>query len=266
LKINPDCKINITAIENDPLVLAFSACANLKGINDEVNHHFNNAIARVINIDWFKNNLLPDVNFTEPFNEDIYKEEYKNISQPKNEALIHNIYYRTISASNNFSQKTDYNYNNLNITISVNDLKKAILDLNDCYDYIFHDAFTPSKVPSLWSIELFKEYHRLLNANGSLITYSSSSAVRSGLIEAGFYIGYTEPIGRKMPGTIACKSKELIKHNLPDYELGLLDTNSGIPYYDRDINMTDSEILEYRANIQKQSSRNSTTSYIKAHR
>ncbi len=70
-----------------------------------------------------------------------------------------------------------------------------------------------------------------------ILTYTSSAAVRSAMIEAGFYIGKIyNKTSDKFIGTIAVKNKSLIKYELTEDELGLLKTTAGIFY--RDENLT----------------------------
>ena len=78
------------------------------------------------------------------------------------------------------------------------------------FDLIFYDPFSPRTAPELWSKEnVLKYFYELLDENGLFITYTASNKVRKGLLELGFEIYPSSPIGRKMPGTLASKSKLL---------------------------------------------------------
>ena len=76
--------------------------------------------------------------------------------------------------------------------------------LSGPYDLVFHDAFSPRKVPHLWSHSLFKEYRRFLEpGKGQLLTYSRARDVRETLEDLGFHLEQTAPLGRKRGGTLA---------------------------------------------------------------
>jgi tRNA U34 5-methylaminomethyl-2-thiouridine-forming methyltransferase MnmC len=262
-KINPECNINITGIEIDPYVLTFSTLIPVNSIDSRINEVFNKTISSVINTALFREVYFPDVNFTSlDFNE-LTSPTGKISSESFQQASLHNIYYRTISNRSTNIQKASYNSNILNIDIFICDARNTIVDLEPYYNYVFHDAFTPFKQPALWTVDLFKEYFRILDINGNITTYSSSAAIRSGLIEAGFAVGKTSPIGRKSSGTIAFKNKELLDTPLDTKEHNLLETTSGIPYRDSNFRHTTKEILELRKGEQILSGRLSTGKYLK---
>ena len=50
--------------------------------------------------------------------------------------------------------------------------------LNEKYDLIYFDAFSPSKQPEMWVLNNFKKLYDCLNSNGILITYSSKGDVK----------------------------------------------------------------------------------------
>ena len=60
-------------------------------------------------------------------------------------------------------------------------------------DIIYFDAFAPSKQAELWSEEIFKEMHHILNQNGLLVTYSSAGVVKKALRSVGFMV-------KRLPG------------------------------------------------------------------
>ncbi|MBL8992978.1 MAG: hypothetical protein JNM63_06525 [Spirochaetia bacterium] len=71
------------------------------------------------------------------------------------------------------------------------------------FDLVLHDAFSPAKCPELWSAELFREYFLRMNEGGIFLTYASALPVAAGLIEAGFSVQGTAPVGRKQGGLMA---------------------------------------------------------------
>jgi len=79
---------------------------------------------------------------------------------------------------------------------------KELADHNEDVDLIFHDPFSPAKVPELWTIEIFQRYYQLLQRRaGFLFTYSCAGAVRGAMHRSGFQIYRTTAVGGKNGGT-----------------------------------------------------------------
>jgi len=272
-KVNPKCRIHVTGIEIDPNVLACSYYVNFDGEDPQCRNVLkrlllSNPLTRGILL-----NLHKDVNFNftstqniSPFKKLSRKRQVKYYITTPETSFLHNIYYGSVSHRNKNERIIKYCNDLLDIDLCICDVRTIICELKGPYNYIFHDPFTPSILPSLWTADLFGEIHRMLDDNGNLTTYTSSSAVRSGMIEAGFSIGTTNPVGRKSSGTIAYKDAKFIVTPLDKNECGLLDTNAGIPYYDEELKLTDDKILDNRENMIKQSERISTSQYIKSTR
>ena len=286
LKINPNCKITINAIEIDPKVLALS-CILFDGIDNQfLEQTFYETISKQINVDTILDEYIKDAHKYSPNLNELLPAGYKTIEAPEINQKLHNIYYRTISSRNIRNGEASPANGLLTINFFIDDARSAI-KLIDClnensnnnlkdygqlksgcchhHDFIFHDPFTPSKAPILWTVDFFKELHRLLDENGNLTTYSSAAPVRAGLIKAGFFIGKTEPVGKKTSGTIAYKKKELLKNYLTEKEKGLLETNAGIPYHDENFCSTSEEILKNRELMQKTSGRVSSSKFMKSY-
>ncbi len=65
-------------------------------------------------------------------------------------------------------------------------------------DLIFHDAFSPSKVPHLWSSDVFKVYASVLNpTHGGILTYSLARSVKTAVESAGLVWEKLPPLGWK---------------------------------------------------------------------
>lgn len=128
------------------------------------------------------------------------------------------------------------------------DLRKAIPELCGDFDFVFHDGFSPYKIPELWTVDLFRQYYRLLaNRRGDFVTYSASPAVRGGLLEAGFSIYRTVSLGRKNGGTLAkVQDKGAVEcayyGTLKIDEMLKLKTRSAIPFRDPEFNLQRGEI------------------------
>ena len=180
--------------------------------------------------------------------------------------FLHNIYYKYISSSYKMAFKA-LNLLDFDFNLEINDARQSVK--NDCrlYNYIFLDAFTPAKCPCLWTADFFKELYRLLDNNGMILTYSNSAAVRNAFLNAGFKVGkiFSESLN-KFTGTIAVKNKSLIKYELSEYDLGLLKTKAGIFYRDKNLSLTNEEIITAHQKEVENSSLMSSSRYIKQYK
>ncbi len=170
--------------------------------------------------------------------------------------LEHNIYYQTQPGWNETVIDVGEDQR-IFLKFLMGDLRETIPKLSFDVDLIFHDPFSPIKIPQLWTANLFKEYYRLLESKqGRLLTYSSAGAVRGGLREAGFNLYRTASLGRKTGGTLASVAEldflksQLNRENgvfkLTDEEENYLKTRSSTPYRDLDFKITFEEILSNR--------------------
>lgn len=132
------------------------------------------------------------------------------------------------------------------IEIICGDARRSLkeMDRSDI-DAVFHDPYSPSKNPELWSVEFFKELRRVVRDNGILTTYSSALQIRIALMEAGFTIGPGPSVGEKREGTIATVSGRIQPLSLRSI-IELKDNSNSVPY--RDINLQDTreKILQRR--------------------
>ncbi len=119
-------------------------------------------------------------------------------------------------------------------------------------DAIFLDPFSPPNCPQLWTVELFQVLSQCLHPQGRLATYSCAAAVRTGLIEAGFAIAASPPVGRRTTGTIAGLTLTDCLALTPQ-EQEHLQTVAAIPYRDPQLIDTASTIQTRRQQEQKQS-------------
>lgn len=180
---------------------------------------------------------------------------YQNILKDFFDEFLHKVYYSTISNQYNREEFFSESFNNLTLKLFVDDARRVVRDLDDRFDLIFLDPFSPYKLPELWTVHFFKNLYRLLKDYGLLLTYSSAYSVLGGLSEAGFYLGNTLPVGRKSPGTIAVKDISLIQFPLDDYQKLMLQSTAGIPFEDPEFNWNKDKILSYRQLMQKKSNR-----------
>ncbi len=178
-------------------------------------------------------------------------------------AFLHNICYRYISRRYKNDLKR-YNLADINFELKNEDARKIIKKDNNQYDLIFLDAFTPSKCPCLWSYEFFQQLHDHLKPDGMILTYSTSTAVRAAMIEAGLVPGYIyNKREDKFTGTIAARDKSLIKYPLSKFDLGLLKTSAGIFYRDENLTGQNEAIIKRRKIEVDNCNRISSSSYKK---
>lgn len=129
-------------------------------------------------------------------------------------------------------------------------------------DAIFLDPFSPPNCPQLWTVEFFQVLRQCLHPQGRLATYSCAAAVRAGLMEAGFAIAASPPVGRRSTGTIAgftlanCLA-------LSAKEQEHLQTIAAIPYRDPQLIDTAVTILSRRQQEQKNANLEPTKSWKK---
>jgi radical SAM protein (TIGR01212 family) len=119
--------------------------------------------------------------------------------------------------------------------------------LPSTYDLVFLDAFSTQRNSELWTVDFFRKLKAVMKPDAVLLTYCAALPVRAGLMEAGFFVGETAPVGRKRGGTMAAMRAEDIKIPLPGPENNLIrETTRGLPYRDPHGVWTNKEILRDR--------------------
>ncbi len=268
-KANPECKITVDCLDNDACMFMLAGIINYERICNEVQQPFADMTQYLSEMPQYNNlfaNLKEEMRkhkILEPHFEEFDKNRIESSVDTLNRSLLHNIYYRSIPFRNNKIEKAHYESDKLEISYYIADAREAVQALNSQYDCILLDGFTPHKAPSLWTVEIMKRLYSVAKDNGCVITYTSSAAVRSAFIDAGFYIYRTQPVGRKSSGTIAFKKVQDNIDVLTARELELLDTRAGIPYRDMNMTLSNAEILNNRESEQSLSDRPSTSAYFK---
>ena len=181
-------------------------------------------------------------------------------------SFLHNIYYKYISISYkramNDLKLLDFNFN-----LNISDARQAVKNDNNLYNYVFLDAFTPTKCPCLWTVDFFKLLYSHLEYDGMILTYSNSALVRNAFLNAGFYVGkiYSDS-ANKFTGTIAVKNKSLIKYELSEYDLGLMKSKAGIFYRDENLSLDNEAIIKTHEIDVKNSNLISSSKFIKSYK
>ena len=87
----------------------------------------------------------------------------------------------------------------------------AHIDRADVPDCIFYDMYSAAANEWLWSADTFARiFDRCASKKTRLITYSSSTQIRSALLAAGFFTGYGAGSGPRTDTTIAFNSREAV--------------------------------------------------------
>lgn len=62
------------------------------------------------------------------------------------------------------------------------------LKLEDSYDLVYYDAFSPTHQPELWTFEVLKKIYDACNPGAMLVTYCAKGEVKRTLQKAGFEV------------------------------------------------------------------------------
>jgi tRNA U34 5-methylaminomethyl-2-thiouridine-forming methyltransferase MnmC len=101
------------------------------------------------------------------------------------------------------AKKLHYKDKDVEINIIIGDATKTIKDIDDKFDAVFHDPFSPPKNPDMWTEGFFKEIKKRMKKGARLTTYSCARIVRDNLSNAGFKVQDGPKVGRRGPSTIA---------------------------------------------------------------
>lgn len=148
---------------------------------------------------------------------------------------------------------------NIEINVYIDDARKTIQNLDsNSYDAIFLDPFSQNMAPELFSVDLFKEFRRVIKDDGIVCTYTSSAPVRAGFIEAGFNVGVGPIFGRMQGGTLASPDVNSLGESLPkNDEIRIALSDVGVPFRDFSLDESSEAILEKRS-VERKNARHNT--------
>ncbi|MFH1053472.1 MAG: MnmC family methyltransferase [Candidatus Woesearchaeota archaeon] len=95
-----------------------------------------------------------------------------------------------------------YEKQGVRLVMIFGDARIKILNVKEKADYVFFDAFSPAKVPEMWTEEFFKNIRINMKNGGKLSTYSCAGWVRNNMRNAGFKVLDGPIIGRRGPSTV----------------------------------------------------------------
>lgn len=101
------------------------------------------------------------------------------------------------------AKNLQYNCDKIKIKIILGDARETIKAINEKFDVVFLDPFSPQKCPELWTYEFFAEIAKRMKNGAVLTTYSYARLVRENLRKAGFRVEDGPIIGRRSPSTLA---------------------------------------------------------------
>lgn len=136
------------------------------------------------------------------------------------------------------------------LKIYIDDARNSIKKLENKYDIIFQDGFSPDCNMELWSYDFIKKLSQYLKNDGVICSYSASFAYRGALIRAKLKIGETPAVGRKKGGTISGFNLSSQQQNLSQKELNIiLKSTAGLAYRDINLNSSRKKIVEQRKKL-----------------
>ncbi len=147
--------------------------------------------------------------------------------------------------------------------------KINFIPVNNKFDLIYLDGFSPQKCPQVWTMEFLSKVTQKLSPQGYLITYSSSAAVRKALRNLGLEIFSIKPSLNSRTfwsqGTVAIAKfdKNKFRPNFTFEKLSIMEeehllTKASIPYRDQNLNSSKKDIIRKRLNEQLFSKLSST--------
>ncbi len=81
---------------------------------------------------------------------------------------------------------------------------------------IYYDPYSPKQNEAMWTTACFKKLRDKCQDRAMLYNYSQATTIRAALLEAGFYVGYGQPTGKKTNTTQAATRLEDLKNPLDE--------------------------------------------------
>ena len=140
------------------------------------------------------------------------------------------------------------------------DLNKPLMILDICYGIGYNTKTALEYFPFISRIDcletnvelvfnscedFIKKIVSLMKKDSIYCTYNHSKPVLKALLDTGICIGKTVKDNR-IAGTIASYNPDLIVNKLDEFELEQLNTKSAITYKDRNLNLSNEEIIKNR--------------------
>jgi tRNA U34 5-methylaminomethyl-2-thiouridine-forming methyltransferase MnmC len=152
------------------------------------------------------------------------------------------LYREVISAL----ERGEFSSGRFSLRIMLGDARKSLQKMSlRKFDAVFHDPYSPSKNPELWSADFFKKLIVFCHPHCVVTTYSSARQIRMAMVEAGFRIGKGPSVGKKREGTLASINGNIACLGRDEMEKLEADVKS-TPYRDAALNLSRDEIIQGR--------------------
>lgn len=140
-----------------------------------------------------------------------------------------------------------YGSGNFSVRLIPGDARQTVSRLDDSFDAVFLDGFTPETNPELWSLDFLEKLKQRMKPDALLASYCGAYPVKGALIQLGFHLYETRPFGRRRGGTAASLRVHPELDPMPEKELLIAErSTAGVPYRDPELNWTRERILEDR--------------------
>lgn len=134
------------------------------------------------------------------------------VSPELDESLVHSLKYFAypeafaafVPVITAVSETGLYEDEHFRIEVLFGDARALLPTLEQPFDIIYQDAFSPEHNPVLWTKEYFAELARLTHAHSVVTTYSTALRTRLALYENGFNVYLNKGEGYRN-ATVACK-------------------------------------------------------------
>ena len=144
----------------------------------------------------------------------------------------------------------EWEWENMRVRLVLGDARETLKKLSGFgADAVFHDPFSPFKNPELWTLDLLKLVKDTMSEEGMWTSYTSALPVRRTLLDLGFRVGESRPVGRRKGGTVASLKGEVppLPH---EEERKLLESPYSVPLRDPYLSWDPLRILvEYRISV-----------------
>jgi len=115
--------------------------------------------------------------------------------------------------------------------LKVGDFREEVLSAPAAPEVIFYDFYSPAQTPNVWTVDCLKRLRSVCRENATdrgtvLLTYVASTAARSAMLLAGFYVGYGSKTSAKLETTIASTRFQDLERPLDKKWLGKLRRSS----------------------------------------
>ena len=98
-----------------------------------------------------------------------------------------------------------YKDSDYDILLLFGSAEETIKMIDEEFDVVFLDPFSPKKNPELWTEQFFAEIYKRMKYGSKLGTYSCAAQVRKNLKAVGFIVEDGPAVRRRGPSTIATK-------------------------------------------------------------